>query len=40
MLGVWLVTNYRSQFAEQINQNGIDGLIKALAERNRANAGS
>ena len=38
VLGVWLVANYRSQFAEQINQGGIDGLIKALAERNRANA--
>ena len=38
VLGVWLVTNYRSQFGEQINQNGIDGLIKALAERNQANA--
>lgn len=38
VLGVWLVTNYRSQFGEQINQNGIDGLIKALADRNQANA--
>ena len=38
VLGVWLVTNYRTQFGEQINQNGIDGLIKALAERNQANA--
>ena len=38
VLGVWLVANYRSQFAEQINQGGIDGLIKALVERNRANA--
>ncbi|MEZ5605787.1 MAG: ABC transporter substrate-binding protein [Burkholderiaceae bacterium] len=38
VLGVWLVANYRSQFAEQINKSGIDGLIQALDERNRANA--
>lgn len=38
VLGVWLVANYRSQFAEQINKSGIDGLIKALDERNQANA--
>ncbi|OWT53940.1 MlaC/ttg2D family ABC transporter substrate-binding protein [Candidimonas nitroreducens] len=33
--GIWLIQNYRNQFAEQISQNGIDGLIKALNERNR-----
>jgi len=38
VLGVWLVETYRSQFAREINSNGIDGLIKALAERNKANA--
>ena len=38
VLGVWLVANYRPQFAEQINRAGIDGLVAALAERNRANA--
>jgi phospholipid transport system substrate-binding protein len=38
VLGVWLVANYRSQFAEQINKSGIDGLIQALDERNRSNA--
>jgi len=38
VLGVWLVANYRPQFAEQINRGGIDGLIAALDERNRANA--
>lgn len=35
VLGVWLVENYKSQFATEIQQNGVDGLIKSLAERNR-----
>lgn len=39
VLGVWLVETYRSQFAREINNNGIDGLIKMLSERNRANVG-
>jgi len=34
--GVSLVENYRSTFNTEIQKNGIDGLIKALAERNRA----
>jgi phospholipid transport system substrate-binding protein len=38
VLGVWLVETYRSQFAQEINAKGIDGLITALAERNKANA--
>lgn len=38
VLGVWLVETYRSQFAQEINARGIDGLIAALSERNRANA--
>jgi len=38
VLGVWLVDTYRSQFAQEINANGIDGLITTLAERNKANA--
>lgn len=37
VLGVWLVETYRSQFAAEINAKGIDGLIAALAERNKAN---
>lgn len=37
VLGVWLVETYRSQFASEINAKGIDGLIAALAERNKAN---
>lgn len=32
--GVSLVTNYRSQFAQEIRQNGLDSLIKKLAEKN------
>jgi phospholipid transport system substrate-binding protein len=35
VLGVWLVENYKNSFASEINQGGIDGLIKSLSERNR-----
>lgn len=35
--GVSLVTTYRSTFAEQIAQSGIDGLIKMLESKNAAN---
>lgn len=35
ILGVWLVENYKSSFAAEINAGGIDGLIKSLTERNR-----
>lgn len=38
VLGVWLVETYRSQFAQEINNKGVDGLIASLAERNRSNA--
>ena len=38
VLGVWLVEQYRSQFAQEINAKGLDGLIAALAERNKTNA--
>lgn len=38
VLGVWLVETYKSQFAQEINAKGIDGLIAALAERNKSNA--
>ena len=38
VLGVWLVETYRSQFAQEINAKGVDGLIATLAERNRSNA--
>lgn len=36
--GVSLVTNYRSTFSDQVQQNGIDGLIKTLVEKNQAAA--
>lgn len=38
VMGIWLIDTYRSQFAEEINARGIDGLITTLAERNRSNA--
>jgi phospholipid transport system substrate-binding protein len=38
VLGVWLVETYRSQFAQEINANGIDGLIASLTARNKSNA--
>ncbi|HSV80902.1 MAG TPA: ABC transporter substrate-binding protein [Ramlibacter sp.] len=39
VLGVWLVETYRSQFAQEINAKGVDGLIASLTERNKTNAG-
>jgi len=38
VLGVWLVENYKTQFASEINQSGVDGLVKSLVARNAANA--
>ena len=38
VMGVWLVETYRSQFAQEINVKGIDGLITTLTDRNNANA--
>ncbi len=38
--GIWLVTSYRSQFAQEISTGGIDGLIAKLTERNKAAAKS
>ena len=38
VLGVWLVETYRTQFAQEINAKGIDGLIASMAERNKFNA--
>jgi phospholipid transport system substrate-binding protein len=40
VLGVWLVETYKSQFAQEINAKGLDGLIAALTERNKSNAGA
>lgn len=36
VLGIWLVDQYRSSFAQEIGASGIDGLIGKLAERNKA----
>ena len=36
VLGIWLVDNYRSSFAQEVSSGGIDGLISKLAERNKA----
>ena len=38
VIGVWLVANYRSQFAEQVSRGGIPGLIQSLQEHNAADA--
>jgi len=38
VMGVWLVDNYRSQFAQEINAKGVDGLVASLADRNKSNA--
>ncbi len=38
VLGVWLMETYRSQFAQEINVKGINGLITTLTDRNKANA--
>lgn len=35
ILGAWLIETYKGTFASEIGKNGIDGLIKALAERNK-----
>lgn len=38
ILGVWLVETYRTQFAQEISANGVDGLITSMAQRNKTNA--
>ena len=37
VMGVWLVETYKSQFAQEINAKGVDGLIESLAARNKSN---
>lgn len=34
VLGAWLIQTYQQQFAEKINQSGVDGLIQFLTQRN------
>ncbi len=36
VLGVWLVETYRNQFGQQVAASGIDGLIKALQDKNKS----
>ena len=35
VLGAWLVESYKSTFSAEINKGGIDGLIKALSDKNK-----
>ena len=35
VMGAWLVQTYRQQFGETIQQNGIDGLLRFLTDRNQ-----
>ena len=39
IMGVWLMETFRSQFAQEINARGVDGLIATLKARNQAMAG-
>lgn len=39
VLGVWLGQNYRNSFAQEIGANGMDSLIKKLAEKNKSAGG-
>ncbi len=38
--GVSLIINYRESFASEVNQGGIDGLIKSLQAKNRSGEAS
>jgi phospholipid transport system substrate-binding protein len=38
VLGVWLIETYRTQFAQEINAKGIEGLIGTLSQRNKSNS--
>ena len=35
VLGAWLVETYKGTFSSEIGKSGIDGLIRALAEKNK-----
>ncbi|RJX33542.1 MAG: ABC transporter substrate-binding protein [Oxalobacter sp.] len=35
VLGAWLIQTYKGTFNTEINQSGIDGLIKTLREKNK-----
>lgn len=36
VMGAWLVETYKGSFATEIGKNGIDGLIKMLADKNKS----
>jgi phospholipid transport system substrate-binding protein len=36
--GVSMMANFRSQFAQELQQSGIDGLVNKLAQHNAQNA--
>ena len=36
VMGIWLVESYRTTFANEIERNGIDGLIKVLREKSQS----
>lgn len=38
--GISLVTNYREQFAQQVRDGGIDGLIQSIAGKNKSLEGN
>ncbi len=38
VMGIWLVENYKTQFTQEINAKGVDGLVLSLTERNKSNA--
>jgi phospholipid transport system substrate-binding protein len=39
VMGVWLMETFRSQFSQEINAKGVDGLIATLKSRNQAMSG-
>jgi phospholipid transport system substrate-binding protein len=40
ILGLWLVEHYRNQFQQVVGASGIDGLIRALQDKNQSLAAS
>lgn len=40
VLGAWLVETYKGNFSAEISKSGIDGLIKALSDKNKRLAAS
>ena len=38
--GISLVTNYRDQFAQEVRNGGIDGLIATIAAKNKSLQGN